>query len=82
MGQTPRERPKYLAAKLLAIRKKKLKISQSKMVEKLGIEMSPARISEYERGVREPDLIVILAYARAANVHMEVLADDRLKLPQ
>ena len=82
MPKTQRERPKYLADKLLAIRTEKLNLSQARMVQKLGIKMSAGRISEYERGIRMPDLIVILAYARAAGLHMEVLADDRLKLPK
>ena len=80
MGKTQREQPKHLSAKLLAIRKA-LKASQSQMVKRIGIKMSPARISQYENGVREPNLLVLLGYARAAKVRMEIIIDDRLSLP-
>lgn len=40
------------------------------------------RISEYELGKREPPLLVLLAYARVAGIHMEHLADDSLALPE
>jgi transcriptional regulator with XRE-family HTH domain len=39
-------------------------------------------ISGYERGTREPPLIVLLHYARAANVSVEALIDDELDLPE
>ena len=39
-------------------------------------------ISGYERGTREPPLPVLLGYARAANVYVEVLIDDNLYLPE
>ncbi len=39
------------------------------------------RISEYERGVREPPLPILLRYARLAGVPTEVLIDDELALP-
>lgn len=38
-------------------------------------------VSLFERGLREPPLQVLLEYSRAANVHLEVLADDELDLP-
>jgi transcriptional regulator with XRE-family HTH domain len=39
------------------------------------------RISEYERGIREPPLPILLRYARLAAVPTEVLIDDDLDLP-
>ena len=36
----------------------------------------------FERGVREPPLPVLLEYARAANIYIEVLIDDDLDLPK
>lgn len=39
------------------------------------------RISEYELDKRQPPLRVLLAYARVAGVHLEVLVDDKLDLP-
>jgi hypothetical protein len=38
-------------------------------------------VSLFERGLREPPLQVLLEYSRAANVYLEVLADDGLDLP-
>jgi transcriptional regulator with XRE-family HTH domain len=48
----------------------------------LGEEFTQARISAYERGVREPPLIVLLNYARAVNVAVEALIDDEYDLPK
>ncbi len=70
MGVRPRIRPRYLPAKLLAIRQH-LRLSQSEMNSRLGFELSPARISEYEHGNREPNLLTLLRYSQIARVHME-----------
>ena len=43
--------------------------------------MQYTRISEYERGKREPSLWVLLAYARAGCIHLEDLVDDDIDLP-
>lgn len=39
------------------------------------------RISQYENGLRLPSLIDTLMYAKIANVSVETLIDDNLKLP-
>jgi hypothetical protein len=39
------------------------------------------RVSEYESGRRDPNLMVLLRYARLANVSVESLIDDELELP-
>lgn len=44
-------------------------------------ELFSSNVSQYERGTRVPSLPVLLAYARAANVLVEVLIDDELDLP-
>ena len=72
MGHRPRERPEYLGPKLLAIRQH-LKLSQSEIAWRLGFESSCARISEYEHGHREPNLLILLRYSEIVNVHMEKL---------
>ncbi|HJQ34551.1 MAG TPA: helix-turn-helix transcriptional regulator [Pyrinomonadaceae bacterium] len=79
---TARPKPERLAEKLRQIRLA-LKLSQPEMLRRLGLEevMQYARISEYETGQREPSLLTLLAYSRVAGVHMEVLADDELDLP-
>ena len=39
-------------------------------------------ISAFERGTRVPPVLFLLEIARAANVSVEVLIDDALKLPK
>ena len=82
MGRTQREKPARLGEKLLQIRTA-LGLSQSEMLRHLGLEDRLQRddISKYERGVREPSLIVLLNYAEAAGVCMDYLVNDRLALP-
>jgi transcriptional regulator with XRE-family HTH domain len=43
--------------------------------------MAQNTISEYELGKREPPLIVLLKYAEIAGVCLDVLANDKLDLP-
>lgn len=84
MGNKRRPRPKRLAAKLLAIRGQ-LNLTQEQMAERLGrIPSAPdgAMISRYERDEREPSLFALLAYARLADVAVDVLIDDKLHLPR
>lgn len=75
-----RSKPDHLAPKLLAIRQA-LGLSQSEMVQQLEFQTSGARISEYETGKREPNLLVLLSYARVAKIRVELLIDDNLSLP-
>ena len=79
----PRPRPFRLAQKLLQIRNG-LGLSQTQMLERLGLgdTMHYGRISEYEQDKREPSLITLLAYARAASVHLEDIVDDDFDLPR
>jgi transcriptional regulator with XRE-family HTH domain len=78
-----RRKPKRLAEKLLAIRLK-LEVSQNQLAKLLEFDKGSARLSEYERGIREPDLLTLLAYAKLARVSLDVLADDNseLKFPE
>src|SRR5687768_3214273 len=77
-----RPRPKRLAEKLRQIRLA-LGLSQPEMHRRLGVEeeFPYTRISDYELDKNEPSLTTVLAYARAAGVHMEALVDDKLDLP-
>jgi len=79
MGTRPRQRPERLAVKLLTIRQQ-LGLSQSELIFRLQVDLQPARISEYESGVREPPLGLLLRYARLAKVCVCVLIDDGLEL--
>lgn len=76
-----RRKPKRLAEKLLAIRER-LDVSQTEMARLLELEQTYTVVSSYESGRREPDLIVLLRYARLARVPMEKLVDDELDLPR
>ena len=82
MGLRRRLRPANLAKKLLRIREA-LRLSQTQLLRRLDANelMHYGRISEYERGTREPSLWVLLAYARVAGVHLEDLVDDNIDLP-
>jgi len=83
-GSKRRPRPKYLARKLLAIREQ-LGLTQAGMAKQLSKIPSPpdgAMISRYERDKREPSLFALLAYARIAGVAVDVLIDDKMKLPE
>jgi transcriptional regulator with XRE-family HTH domain len=77
-----RQRPERLAEKLRQIRIA-LGLSQGEMLKRLGVEdqIDSARISGFEVGLREPTLIILLQYARLANIYMEALVDDELDLP-
>jgi transcriptional regulator with XRE-family HTH domain len=74
-----RPRPKRLAEKLLKIRRS-LGVSQSVMVNRLGVKLAPNNISKYEHNLNEPPTDVMLAYARVARVPLEQLVDDEMEL--
>ncbi len=82
MGTNPRQKPKRLAEKLVQIRLA-LGLSQNEMIRRLGAEdtLTQNRISDYELGNREPSLLILLEYARAAGVSTDVLIDDKAELP-
>jgi transcriptional regulator with XRE-family HTH domain len=81
MGRSRRNKPQRLSEKLLTVRKR-LKMSQTEMAIALELKVNYSAISNFELGTREPDLIVILRYARLAGVPVETLIDDHLNLPQ
>lgn len=82
MKDSARTKSARLGEKLLQIRLA-LELSQGGMLERLGFaeELFRSNISQYEHGTREPHLPVLLEYARAANVYVDVLIDDELDLP-
>lgn len=77
-----RPRPERLAEKLLRVRGA-LGLSQTEMLSRLGAEdlIAYNQISRYETGTREPPLLILLQYARAANVSVDALIDDDVDLP-
>ena len=78
-----RPRPRRLAEKLLQIRQS-LKLSQSEMVKQLGVAdlIHYNNISKYELDKNEPPLMILLAYAKVAQVHLEEIVDDDIDLPR
>jgi len=83
MGSAARRKPARLAEKLLRIRSD-LGLSQNGLIQRMGFrdDLTQAEISMFERGIRVPSLPVLLEYARAAGVYMEVLVDDGIDLPE
>ena len=80
-----------LPEKLIAIREF-LSFGEVEMAESLSSDVTsqsgeprnikPGRISEYENGRREPNLLVLVAYARVGRVHLELIADDRFTMEE
>lgn len=80
-----RPKPVRLAEKLLAVRNSlNGGVSQNELIRLMHLEneLEQERISKYERGVLEPPLHVLVAYADVANVYVEVLIKDDLDLPE
>lgn len=76
-----------LASKLYQIRDR-LGLTQAQMAERLKsqrlpshLKVYPGNISRFEQGEREPTPLLLLAYARAAGITVEVLIDAELELP-
>ena len=71
-----------LARKLTRIRET-LGLTQGELLEMLDFRgaIKQQHISAWEKGIREPDLLSLVKYARAVNVCLEVLVDDDLELP-
>jgi len=72
-----------LVEKLKQIRTS-LGLSQKEISTRLeykDIRTTRSSISNYELGKSEPPLIILYAYAKLANVSMDVLIDDALDLP-
>jgi len=80
MGRTKRDYPRQLARKLKRIRDRE-RLSQTEIARRLGVK-DRASISQFENGIIEPPLPVLLKYARLAGVSTDVLIDDKLKLPK
>jgi transcriptional regulator with XRE-family HTH domain len=83
MGRASREKPVRLGEKLLEIRTK-LGLSQDGMLRSLGLADKYGRhyISGFERGEREPPLMVLLRYSEVAKVWLNALVDDEVDLPE
>jgi transcriptional regulator with XRE-family HTH domain len=57
-------------------------VSQPEMAKLLDLRVTYTVVSAFERGKQEPDLIILLRYARLAGVSTDVVIDDKLDLPK
>jgi transcriptional regulator with XRE-family HTH domain len=57
-------------------------MSQTEMARALGLTVHYSAVSNFELGTREPDLLVVLRYARLAGIPMETIVDDNMSLPE
>jgi transcriptional regulator with XRE-family HTH domain len=86
MSRSKAEQPKRLAEKLKQIRLA-LGLTQEGMFQALEKEIKGdsklhfGYITRYESGSRVPSLLVLLAYSQVCSIHLEVLVDDELSLP-
>ena len=85
MGRAARYKTPGLADKLRRIREV-LGLTQGGMLDRLDLPRNStiiqSSISQYERGLIEPPLIVLTRYADVANVSLDVLARPELELPE
>ncbi|MGC2235696.1 MAG: hypothetical protein WA584_06020 [Pyrinomonadaceae bacterium] len=85
MAKVSRHVPARLGEKLTLIRKRLEVATYEDMIKRLRcaeVSLYRSAICEYEQNKREPPLIVLLNYARLANIPMEMLVDDSLELPE
>ena len=84
MGKAARLRPLRLGEKLRAIRLH-LHLSQSELTTRLHLDGMRARhyVSQFETEQREPDLLLLLAYARAGGISANNRAEtQRIQVAQ
>ena len=84
MGSASRVKPEKLGGKLKSIREK-FGDSFTQMAERLSndkITVLRTDVSRYEKGLREPSLIVLLRYAKLGKTNLNTLADDEINFPK
>jgi len=91
MGLKSRVIPKNLPRKLKFIRNhfnltlEELSGKIEEELKRLGfpdIKVYTGGITEFEKGKREPQLPVLLAYAQIANIYVDILINDNLEIPK
>lgn len=83
MGSASRVKPKKLPGKLLAIRQH-LSYTGQEIAAKLSdndIKVQRTDIPRFEKGIREPSLIILLRYAKLFGISTDDLIDDEVDLP-
>lgn len=85
MGRAKRVIPKRMPEKLKTIRERlgfnfeEMALELKKMLESLeypGVRVYSGNIHEFENGLREPMLPVLLAYSRLGRTILDVIVDD------
>jgi transcriptional regulator with XRE-family HTH domain len=79
MARQPRPVPKLLAPKLKRVRER-LGVGQlemSRLLSKTPVPPDGGAVSRFESGAREPNLFVILEYAKLARINPSLLIDDQ-----
>jgi transcriptional regulator with XRE-family HTH domain len=79
MGSASRRKPARLGEKLKTIREN-FEYSFSQMAAALSdrdVKVLKTDVHKFENGEREPNLIILLKYARLGNVTIDFLADDK-----
>lgn len=58
-------------------------LTQNEMVQRLGLEkdFDQERISKYERGILEPPIYVLIAYADVTKLPLDVILRSELDIP-
>jgi transcriptional regulator with XRE-family HTH domain len=77
MARYRRKAPKKLGSKMREVRLR-LGMTQEEVAKYLGTDSGT--ISRYERRLREPSLLEILAFSRMSGVGFDVLVDDKMSL--
>lgn len=85
MGRGKRTQPKRLKEKLRAIRSR-MDMTLAEIAESLKKHapnefVDASYISQYEKGKREPSLLILLAYSKLTGVSTDRLIDDEKNLP-
>lgn len=83
MGHSPKHAPKYLGAKLRAIREYLCIESYDAMIARLNlpdIPLTRSHIHRYEKGQRIPSLLELLRYSQLSGISVNDLIDDEVKL--
>jgi transcriptional regulator with XRE-family HTH domain len=82
VGVRARRKQEKLPGKLRAIRIA-LGLTQPELIGAFGVDwLRQSNVSDYELGRREPPLSILLLYADAANVCLEVVVSDEFDLPK
>ena len=55
-------------------------MSRSQLAKLIEFNKGASRIFDYESGIRRPDILVVLNYAKLARISLDILANDNVEL--